>query len=240
MFMIRRIHDDILPVNKKALQQVRLILQQQFPDLRSIDFDKIPDMLSNPLKHRFRSILYVAEDGRGQVKGFAVLSYEPDLKFCFLDYISASMQLEGSGIGGVLYEWIRSEARDLDVVGMFYECLPDDPLLCRDQTWIRQNRQRLKFYERYGARPIIDTAYETPLSPQDDCPPYLVFDGLDLDKALRVKDARRIVRAILERKYGDRCPPAYVDMVERSFKDDPVRLREPEYGKRTDARLPVE
>ncbi len=234
MFVIRRIHDDILPVNKKALRQVRLILQQQFPDLRSIDVDKIPDMLSNPLKHRFRSILYVAEDGRGQVKGFALLSYEPDLKFCFLDYISASVQLEGSGIGGVLYEWIRTEAKDLDVVGMLYECLPDDPKLCRDRTWIRQNRQRLKFYERYGARPIINTAYETPLTPDDDCPPYLVFDDLDRGRSLGIRNAQRIVRAILERKYGDRCPPGYVDMVVGSFRDDPIQLREPVYVIRPD------
>ncbi|HPJ94641.1 MAG TPA: histone deacetylase family protein [Deltaproteobacteria bacterium] len=229
MFMIRRIHDDILPVNKKALQQVKLILKQQFPDLRSIDVDKIPAMLSNPLKHRFRSILYVAEDGRGQVKGFALLSYEPELKFCFLDYISASVQLEGSGIGGVLYEWIRTEAQDLDVTGMFYECLPDDPNLCRDRKWIRQNRQRLKFYERYGARPITNTAYETPLTLNDDCPPYLVFDGLELGKKLSARNVRKIVRAILERKYGDRCPPSYVDMVVGSFQDDPVRLRDPRY-----------
>ncbi len=239
MFMIRRIHDDILPVNKKALQQVRLILRQQFPDLRSIDVDKIPDMLSNPMKYRFKSILYVAQDGRGEVKGFALLSHEPNLKFCFLDYISSSMQLEGSGIGGVLYECVRAEARDLDVVGMLYECLPDDPRLCRDQTWIRQNRQRLKFYERYGARPIVNTAYETPLSPEDDCAPYLVFDGLDVEKDLGVKDARRIVRTILERKYGDRCPPAYVDMVVGSFKDDPVQLREPKYRPITEGPIPL-
>jgi acetoin utilization deacetylase AcuC-like enzyme len=38
-----------------------------------------------------------------------------------------------------------------------------------------------------------------------------------------------IVRAILERKYGDRCPPGYIDMVVESFRDDPVRLREPRY-----------
>jgi GNAT superfamily N-acetyltransferase len=161
MFRIRRIHDDVMPVNREALEQVRQILKEQFPALRSIDVDKLPDMLLNPLKHRFRSILYVAENGRGRVKGFAFLSHDPELRFCYLDYISSSRQLEGTGIGGVLYEWIRSEARDLKVIGMLFECLPDDPGLCGDKDILRQNRQRLRFYERYGARPIINTAYET-------------------------------------------------------------------------------
>src|SRR3546814_13621681 len=43
---------------------------------------------------------------------------------------------------------------------------------------------------------------------------------------------RRIVRAILERKYGSRCPPGYIDMVVQSFADDPVRLRPPQYARR--------
>jgi hypothetical protein len=65
-----------------------------------------------------------------------------------------------------------------------------------------------------------------PVEPGDDCPPYLVFDGLAAG-GLRPVDARKIVRAILERKYGDRCPPGYIDMVVSSFRDDPVRLRLP-------------
>jgi acetoin utilization deacetylase AcuC-like enzyme len=44
-----------------------------------------------------------------------------------------------------------------------------------------------------------------------------------------------VVRAILERKYGDLCPPEYVEKVLASFRDDPVRLREPRYTRRTPA-----
>ena len=59
------------------------------------------------------------------------------------------------------------------------ECLPDDEALCRDKSDIEQNKSRLAFYERYGARPITGTKYETRVNPEDDCPPYLVFDNLD-------------------------------------------------------------
>lgn len=113
--------------------------------------------------------------------------------------------------------------------GGFFECLPDDPLLCAGPERLRQNAARLRFYERFGARPIRGTCYETPLEPGGDCPPYLVFDDLGTGKPLRKKTARHIVNAILEKKYGDICPPEYRRMVVESFIDDPVRLRQPRY-----------
>src|SRR5690606_7298450 len=57
----------------------------------------------------------------------------------------------------------------------------------------------------------------------------LVFDDLGQGKPLPRAVAARIVRAILERKYGARCPEGYIDRVVASIKDDPVRLREPRY-----------
>ena len=93
----------------------------------------------------------------------------------------------------------------------------------------KENASRLKFYERFGARPVINTAYETPVNPGDDNPPYLVYDDLGQSQPLPLAQARKIVQAILERKYGDLCPPQYVDMVVESFRDDPVRLRENKY-----------
>ncbi|MFH1743205.1 MAG: histone deacetylase family protein, partial [bacterium] len=122
--------------------------------------------------------------------------------------------------------------------GLFYECLPDDPALSRDPDILKQNARRLRFYERYGARPIVNTAYETPLKLEFDNPPYLVFDGLGQNPELRRDRVRTIVRAILERKYGDRCPPGYIDRVVESFRDDPVRLRDPRYV-RKDVSVPV-
>ena len=56
---------------------------------------------------------------------------------------------------------------------------------------------------------------------------------------------RKIVKAILERKYGDVVPPGYIDMVVESFRDDPVRIRPPRYVRRmpsatsTDATEPL-
>ncbi len=225
MFGIRRIYDDLLPINRAAIREVQHILRVQFPDLSKKDIDKLPEQLRNPLKYRFRSILYVAEAQRGQMLGFALVLHDPQLRFCCLEYISAAKKMTGRGIGGALYERLREEALALGTVGIFFESLPDDPKLCRDPAVLRQNRARLKFYEQYGARPVAGTAYETPVKEGEDNPPYLVFDDLGQGIDLPAQSARQIVRAILERKYAHLCSKEYIEKVVASFRDDPVRLR---------------
>lgn len=232
MFRIRRVFDDVFPANRLAVAQVQQILRDQFPHLAEYDVDKIPELLLNPLKHKFRSIVYVAEDSHGTVQGFALLSHDAQLRFCYLDYISTAKNITGGGIGGALYAHVREEALALGVYGIFFECLPDDPQLCKDPQILKQNRARLKFYEAYQAYPIIGTAYETPVRPEDaDNPPYLVFDALGQAQDLGADAARKIVRAILERRYGHLCPQEYIERVVASFADEPIRLRAPQYVK---------
>jgi acetoin utilization deacetylase AcuC-like enzyme/GNAT superfamily N-acetyltransferase len=233
VFRIRRIHDNLLPINQAAITQVEQILQDQFPLLAKSDVEKIPELLRNPVKQGFRSILYVAEDSRQRVQGFALISHEANLHFCYLDYISAAKRTTGGGIGGALYEHLREEATAMGTIGIFFECLPDDPALCKDPEILKQNQARLRFYEKYGAFPIVNSAYETPVNPDDDNPPYLVFDALGQNTPLPCAQAKRIVRAILERRYGDLCTPEYISNVVDSFKEDPVALRPPRYSKKT-------
>ncbi|MFZ3048907.1 MAG: acetylpolyamine amidohydrolase [Desulfatirhabdiaceae bacterium] len=231
MIRIRRVSDNTTRVNREVLQQVQDILKEQFPSLTSLDIEKIPDLLMNPMKHHFRFILYVLEGFRGTVKAFALISHEPHLKFCYLDYISTARHAVDGGFGGALYETVREQAISLGATGLFFECLPDDPELCKDPAMLRQNKARLRFYEQYGARPIINTAYETSVTLGDDNPPYLVLDDLGLGKPLRAHKARSIVRAILEWKYAHLCSPEYIENVLNSFRDDPVRLRARRYVK---------
>ncbi|HET6630515.1 MAG TPA: histone deacetylase family protein [Woeseiaceae bacterium] len=230
MFRIHRIFDATTPANRQLVAQVQAMLRVQFTGIPEKDIAQLPARLANPLKYRFRSILLVAEDGAATVRGFALLLHAPDLEFCYLDYISAGRAETGGGIGGALYQRVREHALLLDVVGLFFEALPDDPALSPDPAVRKQNAARLKFYERYGARPVANTEYALPLKDGDTDPPYLVFDNLGQDdRPLSRKQAKAIVRAILDRKYGPVCPPEYVDRVVRSFRDDPVVLREPRY-----------
>ena len=233
MFRIRRVYDDVTPLNREAISQVQEILRTQFPGLSRRDISKLPKQLRNPLKYRFRAILFVAEDSKERVRGFALLFHAPILNFGYLDFISAAEQETGRGIGSALYERVREEALFLKTIGLFCECLPDDPKLSRNPEIRKQNAARLRFYERYGARPVANTAYETPLEPGGDNPPYLVYDDLGQGRPLGLDEARAIVRAILERKYKGVCPQSYIETVVESFQDDPVKLRKPRYiGKR--------
>ncbi len=232
MFRIRRIYDDVLPVNKSALTEVLQIFRDRFPDAPESDIEPLSDRLRNPFKKRFRTILYVAENSRNHVTGFAIVLHDPEIGFCYLDFLAAGKSVPGRGVGAALYEFIRQEAIGLGVSGLFFECLPDDKDRCADGVVRKQNAARLRFYEQYGARPIVGTAYESPVPDGDlDNLPHLVWDDLDRGKPLPADLARQVVRAVLERKYSDLCPPSYIRKVVNSFRDDPVRIRPPRYVK---------
>jgi len=140
MFRIRKIYDCTLWVNQRAVTQVQTILRNQFPDLSAKKIDKIPDQLRNPLKHRFKTVLLVAEDSFGSVRGFALLSYAPDLNFCYLDYIATQKERSGGGIGGALYERVRLETLSLNCIGMTRTMYLQNPQTTRS----KMNSQRLR------------------------------------------------------------------------------------------------
>jgi len=229
MFRIRRIHDDMLPVNIAALSQVKEILREQIPGLTVADVNSIGNRLRDPIKHRFRTILYVADNKGLKVLGFALVMHDPGLHMFYLDSIATASGLTSRGVGGSLYQHVREEALGFGCRGLFLECLPDERKDCADASGLAQNRSRLRFYEHFGARPLIGTTYNTPVGDRDECPPYLVFDGLDASSPPRRQFVKEAIRAILERKYGDICTPGYVKKVIDSVRDDPVALRPPRY-----------
>jgi acetoin utilization deacetylase AcuC-like enzyme/GNAT superfamily N-acetyltransferase len=228
MLRIRKVADATTMANRTAIEAAQKIMREQFSAMPEDDIAKLPEQLSNPLKHRFVSRLFVAENARDQTLGVALLLYFPDIGFSYLEVISTAKGRMGGGIGAALYERVREEVRALGTQ-LYFECLPDDPALSPNTEIRKANAARLKFYERYGARPIINTKYETPVTPGSTDPPYLVLDPLGLDGLPSAAMVRKVARAILERKYG--LPADYVQMVVNSIKDDPVRLREPRYVK---------
>ncbi len=236
MFRIRRVYDDILPVNKTAIRGARKILETQFSGLTEQDIDEVFETIRNPLTKGLHGIMLVAEDQRGVVLGMAVVLRDRALEFAVLEYLAASAPLTSRGIGGALYESVREDARAFGAKGLFFECLPDDPKLCKNEAIISANRRRLAFYERYGARPIINTKYETPVRDTDTCPPHLVIDVLQKGEPTRAY-VRAAVRAFLERKYKALCSPEYNEMIIQSIKDDPVKRRAPRYS-RKEVKLP--
>ena len=95
MFRIRRIYDDTLTIDRKALDEVQQILRSQFSAVSESEIASLSQKLSNPLKYRFRTILFVADDMKLRVKGFALLNHAPNLSFCFLDFIAVDPKNSG-------------------------------------------------------------------------------------------------------------------------------------------------
>jgi acetoin utilization deacetylase AcuC-like enzyme len=229
MFRIRQIADATQPGDRRDIAKVQEILRQQLPGLPKGEVETLPERLHDPVGHQMRALLFVADNMRGQLHSFALVSYAPDIGFCLLDYIASGKRSGGGGIGGALYERARTAALELKSVGLFFECLPDDPADCSDPAFAKQNAARLRFYERYGARPLVGTGYELPINPGDKDLPHLVYDDLGTGIPLSRDKAREVIRAILERKYAYLCSPEYVDRVVQSVQNDPVRRREPRY-----------
>jgi len=232
MFRIRKLYDTVSSANREAMEQVLEILRVQFPKARKEDFEKIPQQLNDPLKYRYRSILFVAENGRGKVRGFAMLLHLPDIHIGCLELISAAPGRTGGGVGGILYEQIREEALSLNLSGLFFECSVDDPERITDPEILMQNRNRMKFYERFGAYPILNNVYASPLNPGDQDLYYLMLDDLGRGNPMDLQTVRQAVYAILDRKYGHLMPAAQIQEVVASFQDDPVVLRERRYTKK--------
>jgi len=232
MFRIRKVLDNTSSANREAIKQVLSILSGQFPAARKEEFKKLPQQLNNPLKYEYRSILFVAENAVGKIKGFAMLLHLPDIGIAYLELISAAPGRTGGGIGSALYEYVREECLLLKVKGLFFECAVDDAALIHDPAVLKQNIARMKFYERYGVYPIINNIYASPVAPGDQDLYYLMMDDLGSQRKISRALTQKIVRAILQRKYGELIPEAQIDEVVLSFTDNPLRLRPPRYVKK--------
>ncbi|MDH4321869.1 MAG: GNAT family N-acetyltransferase, partial [Desulfobulbaceae bacterium] len=156
MFRIRRIQDALLPINRNAIQQVQQIIRTQFQDLDDRKVREIPEKLHNPMKYDFRSVLFVCDDRKGRVKGFALFSAEPEFRFGFLDLIALPNVAKGGGLGAALYQRVQEECVSLGFKWLFCECLTDLPQYNPDPATLLENRKRLRFYERLGARPVMN------------------------------------------------------------------------------------
>ncbi len=214
---IRRIHDHKNQVNVTALQQGKVILLSQFPYMNEQEADELLLSIGDtPQVKDFHYLVLVAEDRNKQVLGVAIASYFHDHNFVFLDYIATRQHRISGGIGGALYQRLREEATSLSSVGIFFDCLPDEQELCPHEEERKQNRVRLKFYERFGARPLVGTAYEKPRNDQSVF--HLVFDGLGLRDKLNSNVCKGIFQSILESKANKKCSQQYLDEVLSSVK----------------------
>src|SRR5206468_691432 len=129
----------------------------------------------------------------------------------------------GRGLGGALYEALRQDLMARGAGGLFLEVPTDDPAQVPNPAHLKANKNRLKFYERYDARPIVGTLYDQPIrpgKPPDPRPhPPTVF-----------LSPRRSLHHARERGYVER--PARVDVILKSLDElpDVERLKVRNFG----------
>jgi acetoin utilization deacetylase AcuC-like enzyme/GNAT superfamily N-acetyltransferase len=236
MIRIRAIHGAEAPLARDRIAQAQRILRENFPGWEH-DADRMAEWLSDPVRSGWRATLLVAETSQGRVNGFALVLQFSRVNFSFLDYIAVRRGIRGGGLGSALYEAVREYAEEIGSKGLFLETEPDDPELVDDPQTLDDNRRRLRFYEYYDVRPIINTDYHLPLgSPPTHA--FLLFDGLGKRNELSRREARSAVRMILKSRFADLTDEAYIRRVVRSFRDDPVQFRPPKYVRRRTPRPP--
>lgn len=232
MFRIRKISDDFLTANQQAVLQVQQIISGQFPTARKKDIAAIPERLQDPVKYGYQTLLFVAENSSGKMRGFAILLYFAREGFTWLEYVSVAPGRNGGGVGGALYERVREESIELRAKGLFFECSVDESSMISDKNLLTQNILRMRFYERYGARPVVANNYCEPMLADDQDLYYLMFDQLSDEALLPPRRlVRKVVRRILEAKYTDYYSQYAISKLVYSFKADPVCLRENRYFK---------
>ncbi len=229
MIRIRCIHSGYLPINRDRIEQVKTIFAQAFPDLAE-QADKIPQILQKPLEHNYNAALIVLERGQGKANAFALILHFPHCNSVFLDYLAVRKDIRGGGLGTALYEAVREYCQDVAAHGLYMEVQPDDPALTTNPEQLAEAKKRIRFYEKYGVKTIINPIYSQPVgSPPTTA--YLLYDALGRTTPLAREEAKDAVRMILSRRFAHISPPQYIKKVLEAFPHDPVQFLSQRYIK---------
>ncbi len=231
MIRFHRLFDPHSGADSRRFGKIRAMFERAFPAEREA-IDRIEAHLPRPPDKEVELILLVAEDDDSNILGFAATYYFTALRLGYLYYIASDPGRPSRGIGGAVYEATRELLIGREARGLFLDAGPDDPDKLKDPSGVAQNRKRLKFYERYGAFPVVDTLYDVEGNPANEhYKVFLLFDALGRRRPPRRADARRFVQQMFSVQYGQGPDDPYVRRIVSSFRDDPIKLRSPRYIK---------
>lgn len=229
MIRFHRVVDPSRPVEWRRLTAAQNIYQRAFPGYPQYA-ERIAHLVRSPHKRDFEPILLVAEGAKARVRAFSLSFYFPDLRAAYLDYLASDPGRRARGLGGAVYEATREMLVVKGAQGMFFDVLTDDPNLINKTQDLRKNIRTLRFYERFGARPIAGTLYESLVTAANrGWLTYLVYDPLGRSAPLSRADLKRVMARVFEKKYSMPRNHPDVRRVLDSVRDDPVRLRPPRY-----------
>jgi len=228
MFRISHVIGAHRDYDRRCLDLIQVLFEKAFPDLAE-DPDYIPRKLVEQTARGYPCILLAAHGEGESILGFALADFFESIGYAYLDFIVTGAELRGRGLGGALYEALREDLIDRGAMGLFLEVPTDDPEQVPNAAHLKANKSRLKFYERYGARPILNTLYDQPIRPGKPPEPRLLYDPLESGDALNSDELKTAIRSILTLRYEYDPDDPYVKKVVASVKDSPVRIRKPIY-----------
>lgn len=225
--MIRFVHLYDPDHEPRRMAEVQRIFRSYFGAAYGDYADRIPDLLRRQAELGHRTILITAERAMGEMLAFALAFHYPDLNATLLDFIVVDPTVRQRGIGGALYEALREYVARLGSSGLYFEVRPDAPELEPDPARRRENRARIRFYERFGARVITGTTYERKRPGRDEGEPYILFDSLGAPRTPSAAEVRGMISALLFRKYGYPRDDEYAQSVVESVREGEIGLQEP-------------
>ena len=226
MFRISHVSGTHREHDRDRLAEIRELFESAFPDFASQP-DYIPKKLVDQASRGIPAVLLAAHGEGDRVIGFALADYFESIEYAYLDFIVTSASLRGRGQGGALYEALREDMIDRGAKGLFLEVPTDDPKQVSGAANLKANKNRLRFYERYGARPVTGTLYDQPIRAGNPPEPRLLYDPLGSDKPLSPQALRDVIRLILTHRYHYDDNDLYVSEVLESVKNTPVLIRDP-------------
>ncbi len=234
MFRISHILGTHRDHDRRTIAQIQVLLVDAFPDLAD-DPDYVARKVAGQTTRVYPTVLLAAHGPGDRVLGFALADHYEWLGYAYLDFIVTQADQRGRGLGGALYEALRQDLMARGAKGLFFEVPTDDPKQVKNAADLKANKARLRFYERYDARPIEGTLYDQPIRPGNPNEPRLLYDPLDGDEPLGPAAARDVILTILTERYHFLADSPYVVEVCDSFRDDPIRIRPP-MGAHADAK----
>ncbi|HWE36828.1 MAG TPA: histone deacetylase family protein [Isosphaeraceae bacterium] len=228
MFRISHVMGTHREHDRRCLDEIQELFRAAFPELAE-DGEYITRKLDEQAARGYPCILLAAHGPGDRIVGFALADFFESIGYAYLDFIVTQAELRGRGLGGALYEALREDLEARGARGLFLEVPTDDPEQVPNPAHLKANKSRLKFYERYGARPILGTLYDQPIRPGKPPEPRLLYDPLEIDRPLEAAELRKVIKSILTLRYNYADNDAYVRKVVASVVDDPVRIRRSTY-----------
>jgi acetoin utilization deacetylase AcuC-like enzyme/ribosomal protein S18 acetylase RimI-like enzyme len=229
MFRISHVLGTHREHDRRCIGAIQALFAAAFPDLNGAA-DYVARKLSDPAARGSPVILLAAHGTGDRVVGFALADYFESIGYAYLDFIVAQAEKRGRGLGGALYEALREDLIARGARGLFLEVPTDDPAQVANSAHLKANKARLRFYERYGALPIVGTLYDQPIRPGNPAEPRLLYDPLESRRPLLADALRKAIAMILTGRYHYAPDDSYLKRVVESVTDSPVRMRQPRAG----------